>query len=230
MSKIIKIFILSMLVVSLAGCSLPWQKKTDTKGQDVILARDCGLDHLKCCAEDPPCSYHQKCCSDPKDPNRNYCASECTCGGERDFCCDGKDKCKNGLSCYEGVCLKCGKKEEVCCGSKKECNPGFGCQNDFCTECGLVNHPCCRYNFQCEGQDKLDEKRTECISNTCTYCGHSGYPSCSKDPKCLRGTLYNNDTCFSCGKNNQPCCNSSAGTGYECDPKEGLKCNRGFCD
>lgn len=228
-----RIIILCIAIsISATGCAGKfWTSDPEENAEsEVMLARDCGLDHFKCCAEEPACSQNQACCRDPKDPSRNYCADECKCGGERDFCCEGGDPCQSGLTCYKGFCLKCGQKDDPCCGEAQECNTGLGCQNGFCTECGLNGHPCCASAPKCANEGRKDKERAECLGGTCSFCGWGGYSLCPTEPSCLSGTLSNNGTCFNCGSFNQPCCNASSTLGYECDPKDGLECVKGFCD
>ena len=81
------IFLLAISAVLFSSCSL-FRSVTDAPEQkEILLARDCGLDKMKCCDSDPPCSYNQKCCTDPNDSLRNYCSDECGCGAEGEFCC-----------------------------------------------------------------------------------------------------------------------------------------------
>lgn len=224
MEKLFKISIIMIFAVSLSACGKK-QLTPNTDGPDVLMARDCGLDKMQCCAEEPACSYSQKCCTDPNDKDRNYCSNECTCGAETEFCCAG-DKCNDGLECYNGYCSKCGGKDQPCCESSK-CGDGLACADERCVECGLAGNPCC--GEKCQTDDKEDDTRTECQSGICASCGTSGHDACHGGTKCVRGNLFNNDTCFGCGQDNEPCCDEQAGLGYDCDPKKNLECDLGFC-
>lgn len=225
MKSVMKICLLALLVSSLSACG---QKKLtpNTDGPDILMARDCGLDKLQCCAEDPACSYAQQCCVDPNDSDRNYCSDQCTCGSEGEFCCKG-DKCNNGLTCFEGNCTACGGKDQPCCNGTG-CGNNLLCSNEKCVECGVTGNPCCADN-KCNDQIKKDKNRSECSEGACKLCGSNGNLACHGDPKCLAGNLFSNDNCYQCGGNNEPCCDQTAGTGYDCNPKLNLKCNLGFC-
>jgi hypothetical protein len=196
---------------------------------EVILAQDCGMDKLRCCPDrEPPCFYDQICCPDPNDLERNYCADECTYGGEKEFCRAEEVKCDNGLVCYRGYCVKCGGGQEPCC-DDRICNSDLMCYEERCVQCGLANNPCCNEGLACLNQVSIDNNRTECRDGICIKCGTSGYKTCWGEPKCNLGHLLNNDNCLQCGGYNQPCCNEESGNGYDCNPDLGLKCQLGFC-
>ncbi|MBD3248152.1 hypothetical protein GF382_02580 [Candidatus Falkowbacteria bacterium] len=222
--------VIFILVIVLLAFGFFWLKK-DKKIQnvsnqpEVLLGSECGFDYLRCCDTEPACSFGQQCCIDPNDPERNYCADECTCGAEEEFCCEG-NVCNEGLLCHYGNCRSCGEEGDMCCLRGDACSEGLACLDEQCVACGLDGNPCCQSGDPCiagKGQ------RSECLSGICSLCGSKGLRACSQGEECLPGHLYNNNVCFICGNANQPCCNEEAGLGYDCDPKKGLVCDLGFC-
>lgn len=209
--------IFSLLFVS--ACA-----KDTSKSPEILMGRDCGLDGLKCCDEEPPCSYGQECCIDPNNKDRNYCADECSCGEKGKFCCLG-NKCNGGLVCFDGFCYACGEEEEICCPDDNSCNEGFICTKDKCIKCGIIGNPCCE-NDECFSER---EKQVECRNGTCSYCGFDGRDACLTGKKCLPGQLYSNKKCFRCGNSNEPCCDEESNLGYKCNPNKNLVCKLGFC-
>lgn len=190
----------------------------------IIMGSECGFDYLSCCEEEPVCSFGQKCCVDPNDPNRNYCADECTCGAENEFCCQG-NACQQGLICYLGNCQACGSEGEMCCPGENECEPGLMCHEGECLRCGLPGNPCCDGN--CIATSSWE--RAGCFNGMCYLCGSKGLKACPGTDPCSLGHLFNNGVCYVCGDVNKPCCNEQAELGYDCDPKKGLICDLGFC-
>ena len=80
-------FLLFIFLILLTGCSfLPAKKTFVPQTVDVMVAKDCGMDGLKCCATDPQCSYGQQCCVNPRNSQDNYCADKCGEGEENQFC------------------------------------------------------------------------------------------------------------------------------------------------
>ncbi len=219
-----RLILLSLLVVlTVSGCS--GGKKTPKNEQpEILLAQDCGLDLLPCCASDPTCNFGQQCCVDPNNHNRNHCADSCACGGEDQFCCEG-DQCSEGLACRDGVCSHCGDEGDVCCPSEAPCSPGLVCSEDECVQCGLLGNPCCVGSEPCvigKGENN------ECYEGYCRSCGFDGAPACSGGSICLDGQLLTGGRCERCGEANNPCCSSSS-SAYVCDPKDDLECKLGFC-
>jgi hypothetical protein len=195
------------------------------KAPEVLLGTDCGFDRLKCCATTPTCNYGQQCCVDPNDNSRNYCAENCECGNNEEFCCAG-NKCLGNAVCTNGICSACGEKGQACCDNGNSCSSGLVCSNNKCSECGNNGEPCCPGSDSC--LPKAGE-RSECLNNFCSNCGFDGNPSCLAGDKCLAGQLFTGKTCERCGENNQPCCNTDSGKNYDCDQSAGLKCQLGFC-
>jgi len=194
---------------------------------ETIMARDCGLDGLVCCAEEPTCSYAQECCVDPNDPARNRCADKCTCGVKDEFCCAG-NTCNAGLACHNGSCAECGREGQACC-ADRGCQDNLACNAEGrCVSCGRPGNPCCGSEKKCADEDKEDNTRTACSNSVCVLCGSDGQPACG-GAYCIAGQLLNNSVCYRCGGYNQPCCNEASERGYACDPAGNLKCNLGFC-
>lgn len=219
-----KIAILLIVALCISACSQG--KPMPTEEPEVMMARDCGLDKLPCCQENPSCSFAQQCCVNPNNASENYCSDKCTCGSEKEFCCAG-NKCNDGLACSNGRCQKCGGINEACCPGDK-CSEGFGCLNNICAICGLSGNPCCAGN-KCQGDGKFDQDRAECWDNNCQLCGYGGEPACKNGAKCSPKNLLNNDSCFLCGEYNQPCCQIGPDSAFDCNPEKGLKCELGFC-
>lgn len=178
------IFFLLLFVLVLPACSKNEAKKNnDSWKNEVLMMEECGSDGLRCCMDrDDPCSFGQTCCIDPNNPDRHYCADECSFGKLDEFCMVN-NKCEGTLVCMGGTCL----------------------------ECGLSNHVCCEGEKKCLGEGLENEEKTECVSNVCSPCGHSGKGLCLGDEDCLLGYFYNNGKCLSCGKFNQPCCRGDEG-------------------
>jgi hypothetical protein len=205
---------------------------------EVLLASECGLDGLRCCAdEDPSCKYGQECCVSPLDPERNQCRDDCRCGIEYGYCCIGDEPCQDGLACADGVCLSCGNNGDPCCDGES-CAGGLVCHANTCVECGLPGNPCCveeqvlmeRREFdKCRGEDRTDAVRAKCIEGICIYCGSEGKAACPDEPACLPYNLLNNGFCYKCGGLNLPCCAAGEDTAYDCDANAGLSCQLGFC-
>jgi hypothetical protein len=167
---------------------------------EMILAQECGQDKLKCCIDEPKCSYGQKCCPDPSGAPRDYCSDECTCGGADEFCCAGDLKCQDGLSCSGG----------------------------FCVTCGLAGGPCCETGEACLDAPGRAEKLIECRSGVCAACGVDGETACTSKERCAKEHLLNNGICYRCGGINQPCCRDEQGE-QSCNEEAGLICELGFC-
>jgi hypothetical protein len=197
------------LILAVTGCTSPFASKMPAK-QDVLLAQDCGMDGLKCCATTPQCSFGQACCVNPRNSAENYCGDKCGLGAEGQFCRDN-DQCDGGLKCVASKCAKCGGENQQCCGSnlakEPRCNQERSgkliCQSEKCVVCGEPGHPCC--NGLCAGTDKKNQL-AECQSDLCMACGGNGQLACITEPKCVTGYLFSNSYCYTCGERNQPCC------------------------
>lgn len=224
--KNLKFFLLFVtLLIILPGCQ---DKKTVPLDEpEILMGRDCGLDRLPCCKENPSCSFAQQCCPDPNDANRNYCADSCTCGGDKEFCCQDEPKCHDGLTCFQGSCQTCGKENEPCCQGAK-CEGTLACNNNKCVPCGVPGNPCCE-GSKCQNDTKLEQTKTDCNNGLCRLCGWGGEPACSGITKCVPGQLLNNEVCYQCGEYNQPCCQIGVDSSFDCNPKDTLKCELGFC-
>lgn len=209
------------------GCDLLEKSELVSDQPEIMEMKDCGLDRLKCCDAQPPCFYAQACCTDPNDPARNYCADQCTTGGNREFCNLGEPKCNHGFDCYQGNCRKCGGENEPCCSEQNNCDGGLTCHQGKCANCGLTGNPCCAQEPACLAQGSQNKERAECLGGVCQTCGYDGKRACPNEPYCQTGNLHNNNNCLRCGQANQPCCDS--GADFTCDPKSGLKCKLGFC-
>lgn len=221
MKRIFSIIFLLIITVFFAGCAAKNDKNTGRRVPEVLLARDCGLDKMKCCDEDPPCSYGQECCADPNDSSKNYCSDSCSCGAKEEFCCAG-GLCQGDLACLGGLCQSCGREKEFCCPAKREaCGLGLICSGERCEKCGLVGNACCPGDNGCWSDKK---GRAECSLGKCVACGYGGHPACQSGEKCLAGNLLTNGRCEYCGGFNQPCCQNE-----RCEEKSGLKCELGFC-
>lgn len=233
-----KILFLSIGLVALSivvtGCNINFFKKTveddDSWKDEILWGQECGLDRMSCCTDrEPVCAHGQECCTDPNDPDRDYCADECTCGGGGEFCCADEPKCQSDLTCYQGYCTPCGANDQPCCSGDLICRDDLVCYKERCVECGLAGNPCCVDETACYNQEKTDKSRTECYDGVCVYCGSRGKIACLKGTPCNPGHLLNNDFCHECGEYNQPCCNEDSGLGYECSSEKGLVCQLGFC-
>lgn len=195
--------------------------------QDVLLAQDCGMDGLQCCASDPKCSFGQECCADPNNSGKNQCADKCECGKQDEFCC-ADNQCSAGFACVDSKCTACGHELQPCCGSEcqgggKKNNSPLACFQQKCVECGLIGNPCCG-SEKCFGSESTEKTLAECKNGLCDTCGGNQQPACFGQEKCLRGYLLNNDNCFKCGGENEPCCE-----GFRCEVKSKLRCAQGFC-
>jgi hypothetical protein len=177
-----------------------FQKPKRTAPPEMILATECGQDKLKCCSDEPKCSFGQKCCPDPNDSTRDYCSDECSYGGLDEFCSATDPKCQTGLSCANG----------------------------FCVPCGLAGGPCCETGAACPGMVEEGISFIECRSGTCVLCGVDGQNACAGETKCAPNHLFNNGVCYRCGDSNQACCRDEQGV-QNCNQEQGLVCELGFC-
>jgi hypothetical protein len=223
----LKFILLVAVLVSATGCSLLNKEELKKELPEIMQMRDCGLDRLQCCDTEPSCFYAQECCVDPNNNTRNYCADKCTTGGEDEFCNLSEPKCQTGFDCYQGNCRKCGEEEESCCSGATKCDIDLICSQNECVRCGLIGNPCCQSGKGCVNEGIENKERAECIDDICELCGFGGKKPCPSEPACTSGHLYNNNFCLVCGEANQPCCDSS--TGFDCNPKNNLKCELGFC-
>lgn len=167
---------------------------------EMILAQACGQDKLKCCTDEPQCSFGQKCCPDPNNAARDYCSDECTYGGPDEFCSATDPKCREGLACADG----------------------------FCVKCGLAGGPCCETGEACLEAPGQQGRLIECRTSTCVACGVDGQSACAGAAKCAPNHLLNNNICYRCGDSNQACCRDEQGE-QSCDHEKGLVCELGFC-
>jgi hypothetical protein len=231
-SQTVKILLIFVLILAISACS---RNKNSGNAEDdweneVLLASECGMDGLRCCAApEEACRYGQQCCSDPLNVKNNFCADNCTLGSKHAFCRATEPKCDEGFACQSGRCIECGKDKGPCCAGENSCESGLVCSNEICEKCGLPGNVCCTQGLPCQSEKLRTAGRTECRENACSFCGSSGSVSCLGDPKCNPGNLLNNDSCFMCGGLNQPCCEITDVNLYDCNPKEGLVCNVGFC-
>lgn len=177
--------------------------------QDTLLAQECGMDGLKCCASEPKCSFGQECCVNPQDSKENYCADKCGLGGDGQFC-RANSECDAGYTCMNRKCAKCGGDKQVCCGvsgSNDRClvdkKKALVCYSEKCVECGVIGNPCCGQSC-----DKVDRSKqlAECKNDLCQACGGNGQAACLAGAQCADGYLFSNTFCYSCGENRQPCC------------------------
>jgi hypothetical protein len=227
-----KILLLFILMLAISACSLNKDAKTaeDDWENEILLASECGMDGLRCCAApEEACRYGQQCCADPLNAKNNFCADSCELGAKHAFCRAEDPKCDDGFACKDGRCIECGKDQGPCCAGQTACESGLVCNKEICEKCGLPGNVCCADGQACRSDNLRESGRTECRDNSCSFCGFSGSASCLGDPKCNPGNLLNNDSCFMCGGLNQPCCEIFGVNIYACDPKAGLICNTGFC-
>jgi hypothetical protein len=222
--RILSLIFLFFSLFALTACGTVKQENTQ-KVPEVLMGADCGFDRLKCCDTSPTCNYGQQCCVDPNDASKNYCAENCECGNDKEFCC-ANNQCNGNAVCANGICSNCGGKDEVCCQSGDSCGSGLVCAKKKCVECGNNSEPCCAGKNPC--LLKAGE-RAECLNNICSNCGFDGTSPCTAGDKCLPGQIFAGQTCERCGQVNQPCCDASSGKKYDCNPAAGLKCNVGFC-
>lgn len=222
----IKIIFLSfLLILTLSACASKEEARTGRQVPEVLLASDCGFDKLQCCKTEPACTFGQQCCTDPNNSGLNYCADDCSCGENEEFCCAG-NKCNGHGVCEHGICQACGGKDQLCCQTGEACFPGLACQNGNCAVCGIEGGPCCPDNEKCLA---AKGERAQCVDNVCQKCGYDGHKTCLEGDKCLKGQLLSGKTCERCGENNQPCCDENSGAEFVCNPDKGLKCKLGFC-
>ncbi len=207
----------------LTGCLSRQVKEVADWEDEVLIAEECGVDGLICCASDPKCKYGQVCCVNPTNDKKTYCAEECVCGELNKFCCSDNLSCNEGLVCLEGSCISCGKDGEFCCGNNS-CEGDLLCSGGVCRPCGVEGGVCCVEEDPCS---KEKEKNLECANNICEICGTAGNRPCATQPVCNVGNLLNNNSCIPCGKANNPCCNQEE-SDYECE--NNLKCDLGFCN
>jgi alpha-tubulin suppressor-like RCC1 family protein len=131
------------------------------------------------------------------------------CGGLGDNCCTTGNRCVDGASCRNSVCVECGKLNDVCCdyGSTK-CSGKVGevqcfSSRDACERCGGISEQCC-----VESRDS----------------SWDGW-GCRIGSQCTGGTDGVN--CHACGKAGQECCRMTGPdghtVGYKCLP--GAACN-----
>jgi hypothetical protein len=218
---------LILLILSLFILSACAQKSQESESNvpEVMLGTDCGFDRLRCCTSTPVCNYGQQCCVSPNDASQNYCADNCHCGDNEEFCCAG-NKCNGQAVCVKGICAACGDKDEACCATGSGCSANLICQNNECVACGLGGDPCCAGSVSCT---PITGQRSECLKNICVACGFDGNPPCTTGDKCLPGQIFAGKTCERCGQENEPCCDKASGENYDCDPNQALQCKLGFC-
>ncbi|RLC36553.1 hypothetical protein DRH27_05040 [Candidatus Falkowbacteria bacterium] len=222
-------FLLILSIFIFSGCIGSNNGKNEVEWDDeILLAKECGMDRLRCCSDDPACFYGQTCCTDPSDNKRNYCANDCELGKEEAFCRKDEPRCNSGTACVDDFCLLCGGENQPCCEEDNKCGNDLLCYKDKCVKCGSAGNPCCGNTKACEHEDKIDYTHTECRSGVCVYCGNNGKVSCISEPYCLTGHLLNNDVCLKCGEANLPCCDKDD-NGYECNEDKNLTCELGFC-
>jgi hypothetical protein len=222
-----RLLLLILLIFScftLAACASR-EQDTGRHVPEVLLGTDCGFDRMKCCTSTPICTYGQQCCANPNNASQNYCADNCHCGANEEFCCAG-NVCNGGATCVKGICAACGGKGEACCSSGDSCSSGLVCQDNRCAECGHPGELCCLGKEACLAKAG---GRAECLDNICADCGFDGNPACTAGDECLANNILAGKTCERCGQSNQPCCPVSSTVGYACDPAAGLKCDLGFC-
>jgi hypothetical protein len=227
------IFSLLLIILIFTGCKKKQTVQNDESWKDEILwAQECGLEGMMCCGEEgkePTCFYGLNCCINPQSSNIHYCAEDCTCGKEKNFCCADEPQCDEGMACLKGFCTPCGDNQQPCCSGEDECSNELVCFRNTCVQCGKPGNPCCTEGEACIGQEDKGDVRTECRNNLCNYCGFGDKIACLEEPKCNISHLLINDICYICGTYNQPCCNEESGVDYICDPQAGLVCELGFC-
>lgn len=209
-------------VFIISGCSLRKEHVSENKDSwedDVLMAKECGMDGLRCCTEDPACYYGQICCTSPDGTNKNYCADSCDFGTQNNFCRSDDPMCDEGFVCSDSYCLECGGENKLCC-EDNLCHDDLVCHNNKCVPCGLPGNPCC--DGSCS-----ENSRMECVNNICQECGFGGKNICQNKPFCNPGHLENNKLCLECGKLNLPCCDIEVGDMEAC--ADGLICQKGFC-
>jgi hypothetical protein len=224
-----------LFILALTGCSILPSKQTSSNLPPVLLAQECGMDGLKCCATSPSCNYGQECCVNPSNPNDNMCADKCEFGKLEQFC-NKDNKCDPGMKCLDGRCEICGNEGEECCigesdsercsGKVKEGN--LVCKENKCLRCGQGGNPCCGGD-KCFNDSELLGGQVECRQGICVACGLDNQSLCTKGKKCGENYLENDTFCMACGQYNRPCCVDEKGNTY-CDKKLGLKCELGFCN
>ena len=226
------IFVASLLLI-LSGCTLFGQNSnidSDDWENEILMAQECGLEQLPCCRDQEPiCEHGLNCCVDPGNKHNTFCAADCACGIEGNFCCVGEARCEEGLACVGSRCLECGNMNQPCCLSEEQCSGNLLCHHGECLRCGVAGNPCCPNETACLDQDRQDRRRTECQNKICVYCGSRNGIACVAEPACADGHLLNNGFCLPCGGANQPCCDELSGAGYDCETKLDLVCELGFC-
>jgi hypothetical protein len=194
--------------------------------QDILMAQECGMDGLKCCASEPKCSFGQQCCVNPSNESENQCADTCGCGKQDQFCC-ANSQCEQGMACIDAKCEACGGENQPCCASNCSGRDKLGnlltCFGNKCVGCGLLGRPCCEAD-KCLEVKGIEKSFSECAGGLCQACGGNQQAACLAGKKCLDSYLLNNKNCFQCGNENQPCCENS-----KCNEKSKLKCLQGFC-
>lgn len=227
--KTLSAVILAGLLLGLLGYAV-WnyvnKKPAKKPAQGILMAQECGLDGLKCCAGEPKCSFGQECCIDANKADNSQCADKCGCGQQDEFCC-ANNKCDQGQACINSKCTACGGEGQPCCSNNCSGNDKKGhelkCWSDKCVGCGLIGSPCCGSD-QCFGLETPEKTLAECIAGKCRICGGNQEPACLGKQKCLDDYLLNNSNCFKCGEINEPCCE-----GQKCNQKFKLNCRQGFC-
>lgn len=224
--EIKKTIFLLLVILLLGGCSLGFDEQAaEQSPNEILLAQECGMDGLRCCADEPKCSFGQACCIDPNDQSQTRCSNECSCGGQDEFCC-ADNQCGDGLVCLEGSCTACGAENQPCCGdicqSVKGKNGGqLLCYQQQCLACGQLATPCCQEEPFCRLMDDLS--LGFCQDGLCAACGGNEQAACLADQACLAGYLLSEGRCYQCGGLNQPCCVSQT-----CS-NDSFVCLSGFC-
>ena len=233
MKKFIIIIIALIAIAGLLGGYYFYFQVYDRKDSggenDIALGHECGEDGFACCIDqDPQCYHGLACCTNPENQTLTMCSDNCNCGEKGNFCCAGEDKCAQGLSCVDSVCVACGKEGEPCCGEGICDEQSLACSSGKCVECGKTGNPCCMVDPACDHLDLLDGVKNECSGGYCRACGTADSSFCTKSQECLPGLLKNNGQCIPCGGLDQPCC-SPTSEKQECNTDFGLKCVLGFC-
>lgn len=227
--KISNIWFLLVLLFVLSACSFRSSDKTvDNWKDEVLMAGECGEEGLMCCVDQDPACKYGSCCTDPNDPNKNYCSESCEFGKLDTFCRAGSD-CDSGLACSNSYCVECGGLNQPCC-TDKSCSDTLACFRGTCVACGVTGNPCCKTEPFCMDSDANKLNRAECKQEICSLCGANGNEPCVVEPKCNDNHLLNNGICYRCGGFNQPCCQNVTPEGTEkyC-VEDDLECKLDFC-